>query len=231
MSSYTYKPTENGVTFGANSSPFYNVYNLLEEISKKLDWPNTTMGSSKPQDVEIERKLSYLFELKLKNDKNISMSSLNKQISFFGITYFFHKLIEFQTLCGHSFSDMLILAPTFAPHQKSETSTAISVDVQTTGFTKPIEATLTSLVFCLKLWHKFSQHKEFLTIITKCLNNSKLDGLVCYKGFLADYYNSYLLANSNSINQNWTSLTTLSLKQRIATVSYLFIHEKSSFQV
>jgi hypothetical protein len=225
---YAYTPSN--ILTGVNSSPFYNVYNLLDEVGKKLEWPNIPQWNS----MDIEQKMATLFELKQKNEKSISISALNKQISFYGLTFFFHKLTEFQTLAKVAFKDNLIFAPVFEASSTTQVESKAPIVLESFNRSdKLLEICLSNLIFSLELWRKFNQHKEFLTIITKCLNNSKSDGIAYFKSFIADYYNSYVLATSNTINSNmsWTTVTTLPLRQRISNIAYLFFYEKSSFQV
>ncbi|CAF0799427.1 unnamed protein product [Brachionus calyciflorus] len=213
---YKYEP------IGQDQTPYSNVYSLLDEIAKKLDWPPI------PDNLKnIEDKMSFLFNLKSKPDKNISVSSLNKQISFYSLTFFFNKLTEFQALNHALFNDQLILSPLF----KNEDDTD---SIQMTQINPGFNQTISNLIFCIKIWQKFTQHKEFYTIITKCLSNSKLDNLVIYKNFLADYYNSLQWSSTQQIqncNYNWTNLNGLNLKQKIPILSYLFMHEKNSLKV
>jgi hypothetical protein len=106
-------------------------------------------------------------------------------------------------------------------------------------FSTPIEFSVSNLIYCLKLWHKFNSHKEFLTVVTKCLSNSKLDLMAIYKNFIADYYNTYSyslnLKESKAVPS--TSLETVNemeIKQKIITLINLFMNEKcdkNSFEV
>lgn len=235
---------------GSSTSPFYAIYTLLDELAKKLDWPMVVSGSS---ELEIEQRLSRLFEMKSKTDstaKSAPSSALNKQISFYGLAFFFQKLVEFQCaaqFCFNSSSAGLVMAPLFELASKqSEVESAfvcssnkpIAID-WTHGLCQPahgrlVSKCLTSLACALELWRKFNQHKEWMTIIVKCLNNSKSDGIGAYKSFIADYYSSYVLttANAVSLNLTWSALvTTLSLKRRISLIAYLFVNEKASFKV
>jgi hypothetical protein len=229
LDEYTYSSTT------ANSScPFFNVYKLLDELGKKLDWPSII--PSQPNlplsAMSIEEKMTYLFNLKLKNDKNISMSSLNKQISFYGISFFFSKLIEFQAICKSLFSDLLIMTQSFITMSPSDKIAAVSFTNDDVILTDQIEYALSNLIFSLKLWQKFNQHKEFLTIINKCLSNSKLDSLNCYKVFLNEYYNNFTMASSSNLNnQSYNSLTGMNAKQKVPMLANLFKYENASFQV
>ena len=182
--------------------------------------------------------MSLLFEIKHKSAaadaKSLSMSALNKQISFYGLAFFFHKLIEF-----HSYStSTLILVPLFDANSTSSSSSSSSKPIVIECCAEPspiLESCLANLVFTLELWRKFNQHKEWMTIITKCLNNSKSDGIGYYKNFVADYYNSYLLGLSGTaataLGLNWTNVAALPLKRRLSALAYLFINEKASFKV
>ena len=208
------------------SSPFICVYKLLDEIGRKIDWPpiNDTLN--------IEEKLSYLLAVKQKADKGISISSLNKQISFYGLALFFNKLIELNTIAKKFFSDMLVICRKFKLNVYSQYSSQSLIE-ESNYFTEPIDFAISNLIYCLKLWHKFIQHKEFSTIVTKCLSNSKLDSLICYKNFINDYYNFYsqALNITTSSQQTWASLSSLPLKQKIPLIVNLLISEKSNIQV
>lgn len=216
-------------------SPLYNVYTLLNELGKKLEWPVTSSSHAQWPQMSIEQKMSLLFEIKHKtaatDAKSLSMSALNKQISFYGLAFFFHKLIEF-----HSYStSTLILVPLFDTTNSTSPSSKPIV-IECCDEPSPIlENCLANLVFTLELWRKFNQHKEWMTIITKCLNNSKSDGIGYYKNFVADYYNSYLLGLSGTaaagLGLNWTNVAALPLKRRLSALAYLFINEKASFKV
>ena len=216
-----------------NTNPFYYVYKLLDEIGKKLGWP--IIQSAVPiSAMPIEDKITYLLNLKAKNDKQISVASLSKQISFYGLVAFFDKLIEFEVMNKVLFSDMLIMATTF---QKEEMCEDPNSKVDKKNYTPqsvvPAERAISNLIYTLKLWHKFVQHKEFYNIISKCLSNSKLDALSCYKHFISEYYNSYALGLNLNPNQNlnWTSVENVNLKQKIPVMAHLFMNEKSSFRV
>jgi hypothetical protein len=238
------------VTGGIENSPFYNVYSLLDGIGKKLDWPpiNSIANS---QMLRIESKVTLLFSLKAKltqNDPvitklNISLSSLNKQISFYGIAFFFHKLTELSALCKQTFSRGIVLASEafFVDQSIHDTNNDNAIqDVPASlalisDAEQKHNATVAILIVCVKLWEKFNQHKEISTIITKCLSNSKLDTIAIYKTFLTDYYtNGYLLALNpkppltNSLK--WDSLKDWTCKQRIPIVAYLFMNEKKTFE-
>ena len=183
--------------------------------------------------IPIEEKLAYLLNLKAKNDKQISAAALSKQISFYGLVAFFDKLIEFEVINKVVFSDMLIMTPTF---HKDEIYEEIQVQDDknvSTYSNNPVERAVSNLVYILKLWNKFNQHKEFYNIISKCLSNSKLDSLSCYKHFVNEYYNSYSLALNILPNQNlsWASIESMNLKQKIPVLAHLLIKEKSSFRV
>ncbi len=97
-----------------NGSPFTCVFQLLDEIGKKLDWPNLPLNSSTSIQT-IEEKLTSLLLFKQKPDKqaNISVSSLNKQFSFYAITLFFKKLIEFNAVAKEHFNSRLVMARKF----------------------------------------------------------------------------------------------------------------------
>lgn len=183
--------------------------------------------------IPIEEKLAYLLNLKAKNDKQISAAALSKQISFYGLVAFFDKLIEFEVINKVVFSDMLIMTPTF---HKDEIYEEIQVQDDknvSTYSNNPVERAVSNLVYILKLWNKFNQHKEFYNIISKCLSNSKLDSLSCYKHFVNEYYNSYSLALNILPNHNlsWASIESMNLKQKIPVLAHLLIKEKSSFRV
>lgn len=226
---FQYKPS---AAFNENNtSPFYYVYKLLDEIGKKLTWP--PIQSSVPtSSLPIEDKLTYLLNLKSKNDKQISISSLNKQISFYGLAAFFNKVIEFQALSKHTFSDMLVLSQTFNNTDTPQSNSKPFKVNKDLSF-DPVEFTISNIVYCLKLWQKFNQHKELFTIISKCLSNSKLDSLSCYKSFLSEYYNSFALGLNLMSSQNltWGSFDNFNIKQKISVIANLFMSEKTSFQV
>lgn len=164
--------------------------------------------------------MTYLFNLKSKPDKQISVSSLNKQISFYGLTFFFNKLTEFQALNRTLFNEQLILSPLFKQESDEEEIEPIHVNPM-------YSQTISNLIYSIKIWQKFNVHKEYYTIVTKCLSNSKLDTLNSYKTFLNDYYISF---QSNQA-YDWTNLTNLNLKQKIPIISSLLMNEKSSFKV
>jgi len=214
-----------------HSSPFTNVYKLLDEIGKKLDWPRI------PDNITaIESKIRYLFHLKTRNDKQIVMSSLNKQISFYGLAFFFQKLIEFHSISKDFFDNLLIFCPSLRHDstsgiQKKDINFLLNEDDQFR--TSKIDFVSYLLILCLKLWHKFNNHKEYLTIINKCLSNSKLDGLSSFKFFIDEYYTNYSILFNPTIVQshNWTTVSTLNLKQKIPMVASLFFNQKSSCYV
>ncbi len=220
-----YKYSPNGSDL---SSPFLNVYKLLDELGTKLDWPSNADFPFTA--MTIEEKIKFLFEWKLKNDKTISISSLNKQISFYGISIFFSKLIEFQAMCKSLFSDMLIMTQSLIRVDKLAEITYDSDDI---ALTDQIEFAICNLIYCVKTWYLLTKHKEFLTIINKCLSNSKLDSLGCYKVFLNEYYNNFTMVQNgpNSTNQSYNSLTGMNAKQKVPMLANLFKYENASFQV
>lgn len=124
---------------------------------------------------------------------------------------------------------MLIISPLF----KSDPPLDTNQPSNFSATSQPLELAISNLIYCLKIWHKFILHKEYYTIVTKCLSNSKLDSLNCYKNFLADYYNSYQLAVSNnpSGTHSWSIISSLNYKQKIPLIAYLFMNEKTSFKV
>ena len=230
------------------NSPFYHVYSLLDGIGKKLDWPpiSATSLPGSSQFLKIEDKINLLFMLKSKLASNdpgigklqISAASLNKQISFYGIAYFFHKLSEFSSLSKAVFPRGLVLVSERFSAMSGDQNQQTAVYANDTQADKELKgATVLNLVLCLKLWEKFVQHKEILTILTKCLSNTKLDSISCYKLFQTEYFNygySLALNNPKSIANtlNWTSLSTMfkSCKQKIPVIAYLFMNEKKSFE-
>lgn len=249
LSQYEYKPTE------SQPSPFYAIYTLLDALSKKLDWPSLADTPT-----QIEQKMSRLFELKSKADpmsKTMSISSLNKQISFYGLAFFFQKLIEFQCAARVCFpttggsTNGLIMAPLFEIGPRSDSSIDL-IATATPAATRPIQieyslsphsskspvvlqTCLESFVSALELWRKFNQHKEWMTIINKCIINSKSD-LDIYKTFKLDYYECYMLTTQFADrNLNWSLLAStspqVSLKRRISLIGFLLIQEKTSFKV
>lgn len=223
-----------------NGSPFTCVFKLLDEIGKKLDWPNLPNNSSQKSIQNVEEKLTTLLNMKHKPDmkqSNISVSSLNKQFSFYAIALFFNKLIEFNAISKEYFTK-LVMSRKF---KYNSFNSAIIVN-NTNDFlheesNEPIEWTSCCLIYCLKLWHKFNSHKEFLTVVTKCLSNSKLDLMAIYKSFLTDYYNNYALAlnlNNSTLAFNWENCTDLDLKQKIPALAHLFMsndNKSDSFQL
>ncbi len=217
-----------------DASPFEQVYSLLDEIGKKLDWPplpihlHTSANTS-----NIDAKLSHLLSLKSKsaesNSKSATISSLNKQISFYGLALFFQKLIEFNAINNAFFNSSLVIAR----RCDSSVASGFMEKLQTTErFSGPIEFAVKNLVYCLKLWQKFNSHKEFSTIVTKCLSNSKLDSLTCYKNFLVQFYNVYAFRANPSPTLTWESVETLTCpKLKLAAVVNLLISEKTQFNV
>ena len=103
----------------------------------------------------------------------------------------------------------------------------------------PIEFSVSNLIYCLKLWHKFNSHKEFLTVVTKCLSNSKLDLMTIYKNFSADYYNTFSHALNLKDNKavpavSLETVNEMEIKQKIITLINIFMSEKcdkNSFEV
>lgn len=211
---YKFVPSSN------QSTPYSNVYKLLDEIGKKLDWPSVPVANER-----IHDKMAFLFAIKQKPDKQISVSALNKQISFYGLTFFFNQLTEFQAFNKSLYNDQLVLLPAYKSDDEYSQLSPVNF---------ALEKSVSSLIFSIKIWQKFNLHKEYYTIVTKCLSNSKLDSLSCYKNFLADYYTSFQLG-INQLGQNvsysWSNLANLSLKQKMCVVSYLFMKESSSFKV
>lgn len=209
------------------NTPFSEVFKLLDEIGKKLDWPSLQANQT------IEDKLSALLSLKQKSDKqsSISISSLNKQFSFYAVALFFNKLIEFNAVSSEFFSNKLILVKRykFTMNKPVASATADSAQIRT-----PIDFSVASLIYCLKLWHKFNSHKEFSNVVTKCLSNSKLDLMTIYKNFIAQYYTNYSVAlNLQSATQpNWDTIGTLTSRQKLPALAHLFMNEKcDSFEL
>jgi hypothetical protein len=221
------------------SSPLNNVYNLLDEIGRKLNW-QSLLPPSQQTKVNIEDKMFKLFELKndptmaINNNPSFSLSSLNKQISFYGVSYFFQKLIEFQSIVECFFSDKFLMTRCFKLFPNGSIVKSQNDDIKNEAKScEPIDNVIISLTKCLQIWHEFNKHKEFLTIVTKCLSNSKLDTLSCYKCFISDYYLSYSFAlniNTNQTAPTWTTLDGLNLKQKIQALASLFINETQSIQ-
>lgn len=223
-----------------DNSPFQHVYQLLDEIGKKLDWPAMPNNLQNSSLSGSDNKLSYLLTLKAKaletKSSNVSVSSLNKQISFYGIALFFQKLIEFNSLTKAFFNDNLLMTRKFDLVVKQtfmDTLEPASLSGSQQWF-EPIDLAISTLVYVLKLWQKFNSHKEFSTIVTKCLSNSKLDSLTFYKNFLNEYYSVYssTLNAANSPAVTWESYQALTtLKQKMPVLVNLFINEMSSFDV
>lgn len=247
-----------------NSSPFQHIYKLLDEISKKLDWPtlpapNTTLQNG-ASFCDVDNKLSYLLSLKSKlasettkppAASNISVSSLNKQISFYGIALFFHKLIEFNALADKFFSNRLTLTRKFDAVVKRKFIENLQasklLDKEDKFCNDPIDYAICTLVYCLKLWQKFNCYKEFSTIVTKCLSNSKLDSLTCYKNFLNEYYSVYSStlnaesapSSSSSSLTPWDPLlvemqqinSDSGFKQSVSLIVNLFIQNTAGFEI
>lgn len=223
-----------------DNSPFQHVYQLLDEIGKKLDWPAMPNNLQNSSLSDSDNKLSYLLTLKAKaletKPTNVSVSSLNKQISFYGIALFFQKLIEFNSLAKAFFNDNLLMTRKFDLVVKKtfmDTLEPASLSGSQQWF-EPIDLAISTLVYVLKLWQKFNSHKEFSTIVTKCLSNSKLDSLTFYKNFLKEYYSVYS-STLNAVNSpavTWESYQALTtLKEKILALVNLFINEMSSFDV
>jgi hypothetical protein len=220
------------------TTPFMNVYTLLDDIGIKLEWPSlnvpqfqTASGESNLKNLKIEDRLTYLFGLKTNSDKKINIASLNKQISFYGIAAFFQKLIEFQCISKTLFSEMLTISNTSFKSAQSRHLDDMPKAEKRSSPVLPIEYAVFNLIYCLRLWQKFNQYKEFSVIVTKCISNSKLDVLSCYKSFISDYYTHYSTALSISqANQtlNWTRLNSLPLKQRLPLLANLFINETTA---
>jgi len=221
-----------------DNSPFQHVYRLLDEIGKKLEWPTLPNNLKNSSFLDSDNKLSYLLNLKAKaietKSTTISVSSLNKQISFYGIALFFQRLIEFNSLAKEFFSDNLLMIRKFDLVVKKNFMDSLKPTHSGNQWYEPIDLAISTLVYCLKLWQKFNSHKEFSTIVTKCLSNSKLDSLTFYKNFLNEYYTVYssTLNPANSPVASWESFQSLtSLKQKIPVLVNLFINETTSFDV
>lgn len=167
------------------------------------------------------------------DNKSISVSSLNKQISFYGIALFFHKLIEFNAISAKYFSSNLVLTRRLDLIIKSQFLESLTPQNLSDSYNEPIDFAICTLVFSLKLWQKFNSHKEFSTIVTKCLSNSKLDSLSCYKNFIIEYYNVYAATLNPAISPpTWESLNELlTVKQKIPILINLFVTERTSFNV
>jgi len=216
-----------------NASPFEQVYCLLDEISKKLDWPPLpTQLQTSASISNIEAKLTHLLSLKSKSvetNKSASVSSLNKQISFYGIAFFFQNLIEFNAVNKAFFNSKLVIAR----RCNSTVANGFLEKLEASyRFNDVIEFAVRNIIYCLKLWQKFNSHKEFSTIVTKCLSNSKLDSLTCYKNFLVEFYDIYAFKANTSSNLTWDSVSALKYpKLKLAAVVNLFITEKSQFNV
>ena len=244
---------------GVATTPFVNVYKLLDEIGKKLEWPTlvstatatTTTTPAMFAALCIEDKLIHLFQLKAANvargEKAASMSSLNKQISFYGISYFFNKLVEFHAISKSLFpntspsaaagsASLLVMSPAIDDNDDDDDHNACSsgtAAIAETTTNSSVESLIVCLASCLRIWHKLNTNKEYLTIVTKCLSNSKLDSLACYKSFLADYFNNYVLTTSSDSARhiNYSSLVDLSLKQKLPVLACLLRNETKSFDV
>ena len=128
----------------------------------------------------------------------------------------------------------LIMVRKFKFNNSSQITTGMDLKV----FKSPIEYTAYSLIYCINLWHKLNSHKEFLTVVTKCLSNSKLDQMAIYTNFISQYYNNYSLAlnltNNQAHTSNWEIINSLSSKLKIPALTSLFMSEKcdqNSFEV
>lgn len=223
-----------------NQSPFDNFFDVLTEIGKKLEWHTVTAAavastlpslqlSSTSEKIQIEDKLSYLIKLKSKNDKQVNSSLLTKQISFYGIALFFKKLIEFHSIAKELYNNRLIMIKTFQYKSVNDAEAADGDKLKKSmpKTSEPLDIAMSNLIYCIKLWQRFYQHKDFLTIVSKCLSNSKLDSLSLYKTFISDFYN----VATQSSTQTWDSLKDLELKPRIVALANLFMQEKEKIHV
>ena len=240
---FVYEKLDDFYTFKLEKeSPFDDFFDVLTEIGKKLDWHTVTAQavasslssfSSSSDKIQIEDKLSYLLKLKSKNDKQVNNSLLTKQISFYGIALFFKKLIEFQSIANELFNNRLIMIKTYQYKSLSDAETADGEKIKKPmpKTSEPFDIAMSNLVYCIKLWQRFNQQKDFLTIVSKCLSNSKLDNLGFYKTFISDFYNVATQSTPTQSAQSWESLKDLEMKPRIVALANLFMQEKEKIHV
>ena len=162
-----------------NSGPWSSMYNFLVKISKKLDWPVKELLDGSEQE-----QLNALFSLKdkIKQQQMIDVefqAKLNKQISFFCICVFFNKLNEFNCVVKEIFSNKLILGLSL---NKSKTCLDTNFKIRFLN---------DRLTFILNLWFQLEVNAEYHNIVSKCLNNCKLENLFSLKQFITNYYSIY----------------------------------------
>ena len=192
------------------------MYNFLVDLSKKLDWPLKEFVNN-----DEKSQMEALFSLKEKFKKNKQsydadyQSKLNKQISFFGISVFFNKLNEFNSMLSHIYSDKIILVMSYNEQFKNEKHLF------------PHNRFIDSLSYVLNLWHQLDSNAEFRSVILKCLNNCKLENLYSLKQFISTYYSiyKYSLLNDKEIAEVVTLNFNQNYRSRVHNIFVLLIEK------
>ena len=196
------------------------MYQFLVDISRKLDWPLREFVDHD----DVKSQIENLFSLKDKFKKpkqsasdSEYQSKLNKQISFFGISTFFNKLNELKSVLDHLYSNKIILV--FSLNDKFNKN-------ENSFF--PHSYLAKTLGFVLNIWHQLDHNLEYHNVISKCLNNCKLDNLYSLQQFINTFYSIYKCSLLN--NQDFTE--TFSEKEnaywtRVNNISVLLLQKNS----
>jgi hypothetical protein len=163
------------------------MFSFLAEISKKLDWPLKEFVNS-----DVKSQFEHLFSLndKLKKNKQSSdsdyQSKLSKQISFFGISSFFNKLNELNSVLAHVYSNKIVLV--WSLIEKFNNKKRLF----------PHSYLNETLAFVLNIWHQLDHNGEYHNVISKCLANCKLDNLYSLQQFINTFYSIYKFSILNN---------------------------------
>lgn len=198
-----YKYQNENDNFGGNinhDGPWKEMYKLLDEISLKLEWPSFEAVDNKNNTMD---KINYFLKLKetIKTNTNKYdidfQNKLNKQIAFYGLSVFFQKLIEFNLINENFYSHRIILTIS-----SNDIDQNMDYDNENENFLINYVHNLIS--FLLNVWHQLNNNNELFNIITKCLNNCKLDNNYYLKQFVNNFYTiyKYNLINNNESNEN-----------------------------
>jgi hypothetical protein len=199
------------------------MYSFLVDISKKLDWPLREFANTDEKS-QIENLFSLKDKLKKNKQSNDSdyQSKLTKQISFFGIASFFNKLNELNSVLSHVYSNKIVLVWSLNEKFKNHNEKQLF----------PHSYLNETLGFILNIWHQLDHYAEYHNVISKCLNNCKLDNLYSLQQFINTFYSIYkfsILNNKEFIescskgDSYWTRLNYISillLEKNLINVSF-----------
>ncbi len=197
---------------------------LLDEISRKLDWPLKDPLHNQMDKVDKLLKLRHGMQSTSNTALNIDNNKLTKQLSFYGITQFLYELIKLNKIMSHMYTNRVVFNLMINKHDTVDRVTCAS------------DKTLTQLEYVLDLWSKLNEYKEVCNVITKCLTNCKLDATHIVQNFLFEFYYFYKFdLNKPHVKQYVHELiecaaTRIETKKRIQLIAILFL-EKSMYQV